>query len=68
VPEVWLFKNKQLTIYGLQGDRYIIQTHSRYFPDINISEVINDSFRPAYERNSSFAIRELRRKLSQKHQ
>lgn len=63
VPEVWLWKNNQLTIYGLQEDGYSLQTHSRYFPKINISEMINECFRVAYERNTSVAIRELREKL-----
>ncbi len=63
VPEVWLFKNNQLKIYSLQGDRYIIQTSSRYFPSINVKEVINECLQITYERNSSTAIRELRRKL-----
>lgn len=65
VPEVWLLKKNQLTIYSLQGDeRYNVQTSSRYFPNINVKEVIAECFRIAYERNTSTAIRELRRKLA----
>ncbi|AFY34719.1 Uma2 family endonuclease [Calothrix sp. PCC 7507] len=65
VPEVWLFKKKQLKIYGLRGDGYSVQTDSRYFPNINVSQVINECFRIADERNTSVAIRQLRRNLSQ---
>ena len=64
VPEVWLLKRNQLTIYSLQdGDRYHVQTNSRYFPNINVKEAIAECFRITYERNTSAAIRELRRKL-----
>lgn len=64
VPEVWLFKNNQLMIYGLRGDRYQLQSNSRYFPNINVSEVVLDCLQIAFERNTSAAIRELRRKLA----
>ncbi|MBW4688045.1 MAG: Uma2 family endonuclease [Komarekiella atlantica HA4396-MV6] len=63
VPEVWLWRN-QLMIYGLQGDHYTIETSSCYFPNINVSEVVTECLQIAYERNTSAAIRELRRKLA----
>ncbi len=46
------------------GDRYTVETSSRYFPNINVSEVVTESLKIAYERNTSAAIRELRRKLT----
>lgn len=65
VPEVWLLKKNQLVIHGLQSDeRYQIQASSRYFPNINVSEIMAECFRIAYERNTSAAIRELRRRLA----
>ncbi len=64
VPEVWLLKKNQLKIYGLEDDKYVEKTNSRYFPDINILEIVNECFRIAYERNTSAAIRDLRRKLN----
>lgn len=64
VPEVWLLKKNQLVIYSLQGDRYTVQTSSYYFPNINVSEAIAESFRVAYERNPSAAIRELPQRLA----
>lgn len=64
VPEVWLLRKNQLTIYNLQGDRYTVQTSSRYFPNTNVLEVITECFRVAYALNNSAAIRELRRKLA----
>lgn len=63
IPEVWLVRN-QVVIYQLQGDRYTENTNSRYFPNINISELILECFQIAKERNTSAAIRELRRKLA----
>ena len=33
VPEVWLFKQRQLIIYGLQDEAYVLQEQSRYFPN-----------------------------------
>ncbi|WP_104907656.1 hypothetical protein [Nostoc sp. 'Lobaria pulmonaria (5183) cyanobiont'] len=44
--------------------RYTVETSSRYFPNINVSEVVTESLKIAYERNTSAAIRELRRKLA----
>ncbi|MBD2541447.1 Uma2 family endonuclease [Coleofasciculus sp. FACHB-SPT36] len=64
VPEVWLYKKNQLKIYSLQSDRYTVVTSSRYFPNMNVLEVIAECFRIASERNTSVAIRELRQKLA----
>ncbi|MEH2060344.1 MAG: Uma2 family endonuclease [Nostoc sp.] len=64
VPEVWLYRNKQLYIYQLQGQSYIIQNHSKYFPNINLQDIIFRCFQVAYERNTSAAIRELKQRLS----
>jgi Uma2 family endonuclease len=63
VPEVWLFKKKRLMIYGLQNESYALQPASRYFPDVNVFEIILDSLQVTYDRGTSVAIRELRRKL-----
>ncbi|MGC1394755.1 MAG: Uma2 family endonuclease [Coleofasciculaceae cyanobacterium] len=64
VPEVWLYKKNRLLIYGLQGDSYLLKTNSSYFPNINLSEVICECLQTTLERNTSTAIRELRRKLA----
>ncbi|WP_318780309.1 Uma2 family endonuclease [Atlanticothrix silvestris] len=37
VPEVWLLKNKQLLVYRLQSENYVI-TKSSYFP--KVSEIV----------------------------
>ncbi|HAX74830.1 MAG TPA: hypothetical protein DCY88_03105 [Cyanobacteria bacterium UBA11372] len=67
VPEVWLYKRNQLLIYNLESDRYNIATNSRYFPNINISEILTECFRIASDRNTSAAIRELRQKLNREN-
>lgn len=63
VPEVWLFKKNKLTIYCLQDDRYTIESSSRYFPNMNVSEMVLECLQISYERNTSAAIRVLRHKL-----
>lgn len=63
VPEVWLFRKSQLAIYQLQNTEYFPQTQSRYFPNINIQDVVVKVLQVAYERNTSAAIRQLRQEL-----
>jgi Uma2 family endonuclease len=65
VPEVWLFRNQQLLIYQLQGDKYGIASQSQYFPDVNLSEIVARCKIIAYQRNTSAAIRDLRQQLGQ---
>jgi Uma2 family endonuclease len=63
VPEIWLFRKKQLLVYQLQGNEYVVQSHSRYFPLVNLPEVIAQGLQITYNRNTSAAIRELRQRL-----
>ena len=67
VPEVWLYKNQQALIYQLQGATYQLQTHSRYFPDLDLHSTIARCVQIAYDRNTSAAIRDLRQSLAQCH-
>jgi Uma2 family endonuclease len=64
VPEVWLFKNDQLTVYQLQAGQYEISEHSRYFPDVSLPDVIDRCFSTAKEQGTGLAISQLRRSLS----
>ncbi len=64
VPEVWLFKRNQLTIYRLQDESYIAQPSSRYFPNLKVSDFILECLQVSYERNTSAALRSLRQKLT----
>lgn len=52
-----------MTIYSLQGEQYIVANSSRYFPEIDILNLIADCFQVARDRNTSSAIRQLRSKL-----
>ena len=63
VPEVWLFRKKQLLIYQLQGAEYVLQTQSKYFPEINLQDAVARCLQIAYQRNTSAAIRDLRQRL-----
>ena len=65
VPEVWLFKSDRVTIYRLQNDSYTVSDRSRYFPSIDILNLISDCFQVAQTRNTSAAIRQLRQKLNE---
>jgi Uma2 family endonuclease len=64
VPEVWLYQSDRLKMYGLQDDRYELQSQSRYFPNFNLAEILGETFQIARDRNTSSAIRALRQKLS----
>ncbi|MEM6754293.1 MAG: Uma2 family endonuclease [Cyanobacteria bacterium P01_C01_bin.38] len=64
VPEVWLFKKSSLSIYGLSGDEYQLQSFSRYFPEVDLSEVISRVLKVASEQGTSVAIKGLREQLS----
>ena len=68
VPEVWLFKKNQLTIYRLQDESYISQPSSRYFPKLEVSDFILECLQVSYERNTSTALRLLRQKLTRNRQ
>ena len=57
VPEVWLLKNKQLFVYRLQGENYVI-TESSYFP--NVREIMQQCLQIANEQTTNEAIRWLR--------
>lgn len=64
IPEVWLFKRNQLSIYGLQVDKYQLQPTSRYFPDVDLQNLINQCLEVASTHGTGVAIRELRNSLT----
>jgi len=57
VPEVWLLKNKQLLVYRLLSENYVI-TESSYFP--NVKDIVQQCLQIANEQTTSEAIRWLR--------
>lgn len=66
VPCVWLFKRNQLFIYQLEGKEYILKSISKYFPNINVVDIVHNTLQKARESNASIAIRELRQNLDKK--
>ncbi|MDX2100827.1 MAG: Uma2 family endonuclease [Leptolyngbyaceae cyanobacterium bins.59] len=66
VPEVWLFKKSGLQIYTLQAEAYQLQNVSRYFPEVDLSQLIQQVLQVATEQGTGAALRELRQSLSQK--
>lgn len=64
IPEVWLFKRNQLSIYGFQGNKYQLQPTSRYFPNVDLQALITKCLEAASARGTGIAIRELRSSLT----
>lgn len=67
VPEVWLFKKNKLRIYDLQNDRYVESSVSRYFPNFNVSEIVEECWQMSRDRPTSTVIRELRQKIEREN-
>jgi Uma2 family endonuclease len=64
VPEVWLFKQGQLGIFSLESGAYVQRTTSRYFPEVDLPELISQCLRSAAEKGTGAALRELRQQLT----
>lgn len=63
IPEVWLYRDTGLQIYNLERDGYQPQDLSRYFPDLELSTLIEQVFSVALSQGTGTAIRDLRRRL-----
>ncbi|MGB7413262.1 MAG: Uma2 family endonuclease [Thermosynechococcaceae cyanobacterium] len=63
VPEVWLFKQNQLSIYRFSEGTYHRQDSSAFFPGMHLAEMIDECLQIAAQRNTSAAVRSLRKKL-----
>jgi Uma2 family endonuclease len=66
VPEVWMFRKRKLMIYQLEGDRYCLKEESLYFPGIDLVSIVDRARKIAYDRNTSAAIRDLKKQLDQR--
>jgi Uma2 family endonuclease len=64
IPEVWLFRKRLLKIYALQDGVYQMQSSSRYFPEVDFSQLIPRVLQAALERGTGVALRELRQLLT----
>ena len=67
VPEVWLFKKNKLRIYDLQKELYVESSVSRYFPNFNVSEIVEECWQMSRDRHTSAIIREWRRKIEREN-
>jgi len=63
VPEIWLSRQQQLSIYRLQEDDYQQQSQSQFFPNVDLQAVCSRCLQIAYDRNTSAAIRDLHQQL-----
>lgn len=63
IPEIWLLRNQQLLIYQLQANSYQLQSQSRYFPEVDLQSAIARCVQITYDRNTSAAIRDLKKGL-----
>ena len=63
VPEVWLYRDTGLQIYNLETNGYQPQDLSRYFPNVELSGLVEQVFSVALTQGTGEAIRDLRRRL-----
>lgn len=65
VPEVWIYRNRQLTIYILQNSDYTESSISSIFPNLPITEMIPQLVQKAIDEGTSRMLRELKTQLGQ---
>ena len=65
VPEIWIYRNQQLKIYLLEGDRYVEVSNSPTFPDLLITTLIPQLVQQAIKAGTSRMLRDLRTQLRQ---
>ncbi|MBD2042174.1 Uma2 family endonuclease [Microcoleus sp. FACHB-672] len=63
VPEVWIYRNRKLTIYILQNEDYTESTVSLIFSDLPITEMIPQLVQKAIEEGTSRMLRALKIQL-----
>ncbi len=60
VPEVWIYRNRQLKIYLLQDGKYVQSIISRTFPDLAVIELIQELVQKGIDKGTSKMLRGLR--------
>ncbi len=63
VPEIWIYKNQQLTINILNNNIYTQSSNSLVFPDLSITQLIPQLVQKAIVEGTSKMIRELKAQL-----
>jgi Uma2 family endonuclease len=64
VPEVWIYRDRQLTIYLFQAGRYQQSSSSPTFPDLDVVQLLPELVNKSIESGTSKVLRELRTSLS----
>lgn len=65
VPEVWVYRNKQLKIYLLSDEGYMETTISPIFPNLSLVELIPQMVQKAIEQGTSKMLRDLKTQFRQ---
>ncbi len=65
VPEVWIYKDRQLTINILSENSYVQSSSSLVFPDLPITQIIPQLVLKAIDEWTSKMLRELKVQLNQ---
>jgi Uma2 family endonuclease len=65
VPEVWIYKDRQLTINILNDNSYIPSSNSLVFPDLPITQLIPQLVIKAIDEGTSKMLRELKTEINQ---
>ena len=65
VPEVWIYRNRQLKIYILHNGEYSESSVSSIFPNLPITEMIPQLVQKAIDEGTSRMLRELKLQLGQ---
>jgi Uma2 family endonuclease len=64
VPEIWLWKKQSLKIYQLQDNQYNLTEQSQFFANFDLLSIVQTALQDTYDRNTSTAIRNLRKRLN----
>ena len=65
VPEVWIYRNKQLKIYLLSNQGYVETANSPIFPSLPLTELIPQLVQKAIDEGTSRMLRDLRNQFRQ---
>jgi Uma2 family endonuclease len=65
IPEVWIYRNKQLKIYLLSNQGYVETSISPIFPDLPLIELIPEMVQKAIDQGTSKMLRELKNQFRQ---
>ena len=65
VPEVWIYRNKQLKIYLLSNQGYVETANSPIFPSLPLTELIPQLVQKAIDEGTSRMLRDLRNQFPQ---